>query len=80
MEKYLDTLIEKEKFADCVTIIQAFGSDKALATKLIKSMTRNKTASKAADYLKKFHLDPQDFPELLIRLKKNSIRYFMKEK
>lgn len=77
---YLDTLIEGEKWNDAVLIITAFDKDKTLATKLIHAMTRNKTASKAADYLKKFDLDAKDFPELQVRLNKNSIRFFIKDK
>lgn len=41
-------------------------------------MTNNKTASKAADYLKKFKLNPKDFPKLKERLEKNCIRYYIK--
>lgn len=75
--KYLEELIQKEQFNDAVTVISAFDGKKALATPLIHAMTSNKHASKAADYLKKFKLDPNDFPDLKVRLDKKAIRHFL---
>lgn len=43
-------------------------------------MCNNKLASKGADYLKKFKLDPKNYPELKIRLEKNCIRHYLRDK
>ena len=39
-------------------------------------MTTNKLASRAADYVKHFKLNPSEFPELIQRLQKNCLRYY----
>jgi len=43
---------------------------------MIKLMTNNKDAAKAADYVKKFKHSQTDYPDLKERLEKNCVRYF----
>ena len=43
---------------------------------LIEEMTTNKLASRAADLVKHFKLNPNDFPELIQRLQKNCLRFY----
>jgi len=44
---------------------------------LVREMTTNKLASKAADLVKYFKLNPKDFPELIERLQKNCLRFYV---
>jgi len=44
---------------------------------LVREMTTNKLASKAADFVKLFKLNPSDFPELIERLQKNCLRFYV---
>ena len=42
---------------------------------LIKEMTTNKNASKAASLVKKWKFDPNNYPKLVEILEKNCVRY-----
>ncbi|KAL4474433.1 hypothetical protein ABPG72_007832 [Tetrahymena utriculariae] len=69
-------LIVLQKYQEAVKIISVFSNFASdLAPQLINSLTTNKDASKAADLIKQFKLNPDHFPEVEIRLKKMSVRY-----
>ncbi|EAS06651.2 3'-5' exonuclease (macronuclear) [Tetrahymena thermophila SB210] len=69
-------LIVLQKYQEAVKIISVFSNyTSELAPQLIHSLTNNKDASKAADMIKQFKLNPNNFPEVEIRLKKMSMRY-----
>ncbi|KAL4429514.1 hypothetical protein ABPG74_014289 [Tetrahymena malaccensis] len=69
-------LIVLQKYSEAVKIISVFSNfTSELAPLLINSLTTNKDASKAADLIKQFKLNPNQFPEVEIRLKKMSLRY-----
>lgn len=42
-------------------------------------MAKNNLASKAADLIHKFKLNPEDYPQILERLEKGCVRYYLKE-
>jgi hypothetical protein len=72
MEKLID-------FGKFPTLKQFASDSKSNDIKLttIKMLCRNNTAKYAADYIKEWKLDIDDFPEIKERLMKNSMRYYI---
>mgnify|MGYP006899620388 CR=1 FL=1 len=52
-------------------------NDDKLKLELIRALSTNDNAKKAAQLVKDFRLNMDDFPELKERILKNSMRYFL---
>lgn len=52
-------------------------NDDALKRVLIQTLSTNDNCKKAAQLIKDFHLNADDFPEVKERIMKNSMRYFL---
>ena len=51
--------------------------DEKLKVELIRALSNNDSCKKAAQLIKDFHLNEDDFPEVKERIMKKSIRYYL---
>ena len=67
-------LVELNKIETAKMLI---ANDTNLKIELIKSLSTNDNCKRAAQLIKDFHFDPEDFPEVKEKIMKNSVRYFL---
>ena len=67
-------LVDSNKLETAKLLVQ---HDEKLKTQLIVSLSTNDNCKKAAQLIKDFRMNIDDFPEVKERIMKNSMRYFL---
>ncbi|CAK56984.1 unnamed protein product (macronuclear) [Paramecium tetraurelia] len=79
LHQHFKDLLYKQKFDDAYLFYTCIKLPQECFNKLIEQMLANNDASKAADFIKKQHIDPANYPKLVERLQRNCIKYMSKE-
>ncbi|CAD8204635.1 unnamed protein product [Paramecium octaurelia] len=79
LHQHFKDLLQKQKFDDAYLFYTSVKLPQNCFDKLIEQMLYKNEASKAADFIKKQHIDPVQYPKLVERLEKNCIKYMSKE-